>query len=69
MPPDGIIEPVDVSGDGVFSLPAGLPCNRPDELRLDGLKERLDHRVIVAIPTPSHGDQDAPFLEQRLIVY
>ena len=39
MPPDGVIEPVDVSGDGVFGLLPGLPGDRPDQLRLDGLEE------------------------------
>ena len=68
MPPDGVIEPVDVSGDGVFGLLAGLPCNRPDQLRLDGLEERFHHRVVVAVSAPTHRDQDAAFAEQRLIV-
>jgi hypothetical protein len=27
MPPDGVMEPVDVSGDGVFGLLAGLPVD------------------------------------------
>lgn len=30
-PPDGYIEPVDLSGDGVFGLLAGLPGDRPDQ--------------------------------------
>ena len=59
MPPDGVIEPVDVSGDGVLGLLAGLPCDLPDQLRLDGLEERFHHRVIVAVPAPAHRDQDA----------
>ena len=69
MPPDRVIEPVDVSGDGVFGLLAGLPGDRPDQFRLDGFEERLDHRVVIAVPSPAHRDQDAPFSEQRLIVY
>ena len=68
MPSDGVIEPVDVSGDGVFGLLAGLPCDRPDQFGLDGLEERFDHRVIVAVPAPAHRDQDATFAEQRLVV-
>ena len=68
MSPDGVIEPVDVSGDGVFGLLAGLPCHRPDQFGLDGLEERFDHRVVVAVPAPSHRDQDATFAEQRLVV-
>lgn len=68
MPPDRVIEPVNVSGDGVFGLLAGLPRDRPDQLRLDGLEERFHHRVVVAVPTPAHRDQDTPSAEQRLIV-
>jgi hypothetical protein len=69
MSPDRVIEPADVSGDGVFSLLAGLPRNRPNELRLDGLEERFDHRVVVAVSAPAHRDQDAAFAEQCLIVH
>lgn len=68
MPPDGVIEPVDVSGDGVFGLLAGLPCDWPDQLRLDGLEERFHHRVVVAVSAPAHGGQDATSVEQRLMV-
>ena len=45
MSPDGVIEPADVSGDGVICLLAGLPGDRPDQLRFNGLEERLDHRI------------------------
>ena len=69
MPPDGVIEPVDVSGDGVFGLLAGLPCNWPDQLRLDGLEERFHHRIVLAVSAPAHRDQDASFPKQRLIVH
>jgi hypothetical protein len=68
MPPDGVKEPVDVSGDGVFDLLAGLPRNRSYQLRLDGFEERFNHRVVVAVPAPNRRDQDAPSAEQRLIV-
>lgn len=39
MPSDAIMEPVDGSGGGVFGPLAGLPGDRPDQLRLDGLEE------------------------------
>lgn len=39
MSPDRVIEPVDVPSDGVFGLMAGLPCDWPNQLRLDGLEE------------------------------
>ena len=69
MPPDGVIEPVDVSGDCIFGLLVGLPGDRQDQFRLDGLEERFHHRVVVAVPAPAHRDQDATFAQQRLIVH
>lgn len=68
MPPDGVTEPVVVSGDGVFGLLAGLPGDRPDQLRLDGLEERLGHCIVVAVPATAHRDLDAAFAKQGLIV-
>ena len=44
MLPDGFAEPVDVSGDSVFELLAGLQCDRPDQLRFDGLEEGEEGR-------------------------
>lgn len=38
MPPDGAIEPIDGSDDGVFRLLAGLPCNLPNQFDLWVLK-------------------------------
>jgi hypothetical protein len=69
------MEPVDVSGDGVFGLLAGLQCDWPDQFRLDGFEEAeedqktvrrtvfptQDHRVAVSVPAPAHQDQDAAF--------
>ena len=46
---DEVVEPVDVNGDGVFGLWAGLPCDRPLQLRLVGLEEGLDGGVIVGV--------------------
>ena len=69
MTSDRVIEPVDISGHGVFGLLAELPCNCPDQLCLDGLEVRLHHRVVVAVAAPTHRDRDAPSAEQRLIVY
>ncbi len=36
---DGALESVDVSGDGMFGLLAGLPGGLPDQLWLDGLED------------------------------
>ena len=68
MSPDGIIEPVDVSGDGVVSLFPALPGDRPDQFRLDGLEDGLDHPVVVAVPLAAHRDQDAAFSERGPII-
>ena len=72
MSPNGVTEPVDVSGDGFFSLLVGLPVDQPNPLGLEGLEGRLDHRVVVTVPAPAHLDQDAAFAatgsRQRSIV-
>lgn len=47
MPPDGVIEPVDTSGDGVFGLLAGLPSDCSDQLRLDGLEDGEEDQKTV----------------------
>jgi hypothetical protein len=47
MPSDGVIEPVDISCDGVFGLLAGLPGDRPDQFRLDGLEEGEEDKKTV----------------------
>src|SRR3954465_11450343 len=59
MTPDGIIEAIDVTGDGLLGLGAGLEGGAPDEFGLQRLEERLDHRVVVTIPLARHRDQDA----------
>jgi hypothetical protein len=41
---DGAMEPVDTSCDGVFGLLAGLPGDRPDQLRLYGLEDAAGER-------------------------
>ncbi len=54
MSPDGVRKPVDVSGDGAFSLLVGLPVDQPNPLGLESLEERLDHRVVVTVPALAH---------------
>src|SRR3954464_813966 len=68
MAPDGIEEPVDVAANSLVGLLAGVEDGPPDELRFQGLKERLHHGVVVAIPLAGHRDQDAVLLELGLIV-
>lgn len=47
MTPDGVIEPVDASGNGVFGLLACLPRERPDQFRLDCLEEGEEDQKTV----------------------
>lgn len=55
MSPDWVIEPIDVSDDGVFGSLAGLPCDWPEQFRLDGLEEGFDHRVASRQPQRRKG--------------
>ena len=49
------MEAVDVLKDGGFCLAAGFPNPAPDQLGLDGLEERLDNGVVIAIALAAHG--------------
>src|SRR6202171_6281945 len=68
MAPDGIVEPVDIAANGLVGFLAGVEDGPPDELGFQGLKERLHHGVVVAIPLAGHRDQDAVLAELGLIV-
>src|SRR3954464_4880049 len=68
MAPDGIVEPVDVAANNPVGLLAGVEDSPPDDLGFQGLKERLHHGVVVAIPLAGHRDQDAVLVELGLIV-
>ena len=68
MAPDGIVEPVDVAADGLGGFLASVKNGPPDELGFQGLEERLDHGVVVAISLAGHRDQDAVLAELGLIV-
>ena len=68
MAPEGIVEPVDVAANGLVGIVAGVEDGPPDELGFQGLEERLDHGVVVAIPLAGHRDQDAVLVELGLII-
>src|SRR4051794_20937612 len=68
MAPDGIVEPVDVAANNPVGLLAGAEDSPPDDLGFQGLKERLHHGVVVAIPLAGHRDQDAVLVKLGLIV-
>ena len=55
MPTARILEAVDVLKDGGFRLAAGFPRPAPDQLRLNGLEERLDSGVVMTIALAAHG--------------
>src|SRR5215207_1645017 len=48
--PDRIVEAIDVTGQGLARLGPCLERRAPDELAFQRLEERLDHRVIIAVP-------------------
>ena len=68
MAPDGIVEPVDVTANGLVGFLAGVEDGPPDELGFQGLEERLHHGVVVAISPAGHRDQDAVPAQLGLIV-
>src|SRR5271169_6307829 len=68
MAPEGIVEPVNVAANGLGSLLAGVEGGPPDKLGFEGLEERLDHGVVVAVSLAGHRDQDAVLAELGLIV-
>ncbi len=54
MPSARIVEPFDVLSNCLASLAACRECGPPDEFGLDGLEDRLDHGVVIAVATPAH---------------
>ena len=68
MAPEGIVEPVDIAANSLVGLLAGVEDSAPDELGFQGLEERLDHGVVIAIPLAGHRDQDGVLVELGLII-
>ncbi len=54
MPPPWIIEAIDILEYRAFCLTACVPTIAPDQLYLDGFKERLNHRIVVTIALAAH---------------
>ena len=63
-----IIEAIDILEDRAFSLTTCVPTVTPDQLRLDGFEERLDHRIIVTISLAAHRYLEA-MLGQTLLIH
>ena len=68
MTPDRIVEAVDVTTNRLPSLRSGLEHGAPDQLRLQGLEERLDHGIVETIACPGHRDPDAVLPQLGLIL-
>src|SRR3954464_955413 len=68
MAPEGIVEPADIAANSLVGLLAGVEDGPPDELGFQGLEERLDHGVVIAIPLAGHREQDAVLVELGLII-
>ena len=60
-----IVESVDVSANSFFGSVSCLENRGPDEFCLDGLEDRFDHCVIVAISLAAHRSDEAVFLSSR----
>jgi hypothetical protein len=54
VPAPWIIKSVDILEYRAFCLTACIPSVTPDQLSLDGFKERFDHRIITTISLAAH---------------
>ena len=54
MPPRWIVEAVDVTANGFFSLAAGLEAGSPDQFGFDGFEHGFDHRIVVTVSLSAH---------------
>ena len=68
MPPPWVIEPVDILEYRALRLASGFPARAPDQLRLDGFEERLNHGVVIAIAFAAHGNLEAVLCQMFLII-
>src|SRR3954465_5365946 len=68
MAPNGFVKPVDGAANSPGGFVAGIEDGPPDELGFQGLEERLDHGVVVAIALAGHREQDAVLVELALII-
>lgn len=55
----GIVKAIDVTGQRDGGLGSRLERGAPDQLALQRLEERLDHRVVITISLAGHRDHDA----------
>jgi hypothetical protein len=55
---DRIVEPIDVTAEGILGFGSGLVWSRleggaPDQLGFQGLEDRLDDRVVITVSCPN----------------
>ena len=68
MLPAWIVESVYVFEDCQFRGAARVPRVPPDQFGLDGLEERLDNRVIVAVAFTAHGYLESMLAQTFLVI-
>ena len=54
-----IVEAIDILEYRAFCLAACVPAVAPNQLRLDGFEERLNHRIVVTISLTAHRGLEA----------
>jgi len=64
----GIVEAIDVTSQRDDGLRSRLERGAPDQLVLQRLEERLDHRIVKAVALARHRDHDAMSSYLRLIL-
>src|SRR3954466_8184546 len=65
--PDGVVDSIDVTADGVCSLGPGLEDGAPDELGFQRLEERLHHGIVETVAPARPGNPEAVRPELGLI--
>src|SRR5664279_2595149 len=68
MPAHGIIEPVDISGDGIFGLKAWLEAGAPDQFRFDRFEQSFHHGIVIAIALATHRNDETVPVEDSLVI-
>src|SRR5271165_4319779 len=68
MPAHGIIEPVDISGDGIFGLKARLEAGAPDQFRFDRFEQSFHHGIVIAIALATHRNDETVPVEDSLVI-
>ena len=68
MPSDGIVEAVDISGNGDFGICADEEGSAPDQFGFQRLEECFDHGIVKAVTLARHRDDDAGSRQLGLII-